>query len=247
MRFSLKFILLNEEKKIPLNYRNMFLSIIKKIFENGNLKTYKEYYEERKEHKSNALKPFTFSVYMPCPEFHDNEIYIEQGYIILNFSTSDTEKGIYFYNGIYGQKEKIFTYKTYNLKVDSLNLKKEKLISNNEILFKTMSPIIVRKHFSKNNIDEYLTFENDDFKSELENIVKYRLKKLTGQNRNIEIVKMSLKKIAIKHKVNDNKIIIINGNVGNIILKGDIDVLDLLYKSGIGSRTGEGFGMLEII
>ncbi|MBD3830623.1 MAG: hypothetical protein IE890_09050, partial [Arcobacter sp.] len=34
---------------------------------------------------------------------------------------------------------------------------------------------------------------------------------------NIEIVKMSLKKIAIKHTVNDNKIIIINGNIGNII------------------------------
>jgi CRISPR/Cas system endoribonuclease Cas6 (RAMP superfamily) len=35
-------------------------------------------------------------------------------------------------------------------------------------------------------------------------------------------------------------------NLGTYILKGPNNILNLLYRSGIGGRRGEGFGMFEI-
>jgi CRISPR-associated endoribonuclease Cas6 len=39
----------------------------------------------------------------------------------------------------------------------------------------------------------------------------------------------------------------ITGNTGIFKLSGDAEDLNMLYKIGIGNRTGQGFGMLEIL
>lgn len=245
MRFSVKFAIAGSEKKIPLQYRNMFLSIMKKIYENGSEAVFENFYGENK----NVVKPFCFAVYFPKPKFLSEEVEIEGGSITLNFSTSDMEKGIYFFNGVLKQEGKEFSYKNYKLKVDKINMGKEKVITSREVVFKTLSPIVVRVHNREENRDEYITAENPNFTEEFEKSLKARVEVLTGVKREIKAEIIDMKKNVIKHKVGENKAkeIMIDANSGVFKLTTDIDVLDLLYKAGMGGRTGEGFGMVEVV
>ena len=43
------------------------------------------------------------------------------------------------------------------------------------------------------------------------------------------------------------KNILINSSIGEYILEGNSELLNILYKTGIGSRRSEGFGMFEVI
>ena len=245
MRFSVKFAVAGDEKKIPLQYRNMFLSIMKKIFENGSEAVYDSFYGENK----NVVKPFCFAVYLPKPKWLDDEVEIEGGNLTLNFSTSDMEKGIYFFNGLLKQEGKEFSYKNYKLKIEKINMGKEKVITSRETIFKTLSPIVVRVHNREENRDEYITAENPKFIEEFEKTLKARVEVLTGLKREIKAEVIDMKKNVIKHKVGENKEkeIMIDVSSGVFKLTADIDVLDLLYKAGVGGRTGEGFGMVEVV
>ena len=68
--------------------------------------------------------------------------------------------------------------------------------------------------------------------------------KLNGVNSNIKLKPYN--NLARKTVVSF-KNILINSSIGEYILEGDSELLNILYKTGIGSRRSEGFGMFEVI
>lgn len=248
MRFSIKFILLNEKKELPIHIRNMFMSILKKAFENGDVDIYKKYYETTSEYKNNVLKPFTFSIYIPNIRYEKEKIFFAGNEIILNFSTYEIDKGLYFYNGILRQKDKIFNYKNkYELKVENIKIVNEKIITENEVVFKTLSPLLVRNHNKEKNKDDYLCTTDKGFEEIIKENINKKSENFLYKKAEIDIKEINMKKLIMKHQVDKNREIFINGNSGYIKIKSDIETLDMIYKSGIGARNGEGFGMLEIV
>lgn len=247
MRFSVKFTIQGDSKKIPLRYRNMFLSIMKKVFENGDGNIYEKFYKEKEGIKPNVMKAFTFAIYIPNPKFEKDEIEIGDNFVTLNFSTADMESGIHFFNGLLRQEQKEFEYKGYKLKIAGINMVKEKVVTSKEVVFKTLSPVAIRIHDEKENRDEYIPFSTNNFSEEFEKSIKNRIEALTGLKRDIKVESVEMKKNVVKHNVGGDKEIFITANSGIFKVNADIDVLDLIYKAGVGSRVSEGFGMLEMM
>ncbi len=246
MRFSIIFGV--NVKFIPVNYQRLILSLLKKSFQLADKNLYNCLYLERK----NRIKPFTFSVYFPDAKFENEKIILNKNEFILNFSTFDIPTGLNFYNGLLKYVKQGFFYKTeeFKLNLKAILLKREYQIKENKIRFKTLSPVVVRKHDREKNRDEYLTLENstkEEFEKVLNSNMANVFKEFLGREYRLNIEPVELKKVAVKISEEGEKRGYIPANIGQFYLEGEKVALDFVYKAGLGARRSFGFGMLEVV
>ncbi|SHF12663.1 CRISPR-associated endoribonuclease Cas6 [Marinitoga hydrogenitolerans DSM 16785] len=232
----LKLIFKLKERKIPLDYRRLFLSFMKNALIKYDERIFKNYYNNN----DPILKDYTFSLYFGRCNFKDSVI-LENNIISLFFSTYSYKTGVYFYNAFQNIK-----YYEYPLKDNSMILKQiiklnEKSGLRNEIIVKTMSPIIIRNHTKE--IDEYFYFDEKNASDILKRNIIYQYERIFNEkNKDIEIKVLDLKKITVLNYQKKLK-----ANLGIFKLIGDAKILNFLYKTGIGSKKSSGFGMVKII
>ena len=241
MRFNVELLLENEI--IPKDKNRVFLSFLKHNYSSYD----NEYFESQYENTKNKTKSFTFSLYMENCKFLKDEIIIPNKNIILNFSTADMEDGIMFYNSILSNIGKKYDIKNNSITVKKISLVKEKLIRENEVIFKTMSPIIVKEHNGDNKKTWYHSLNEKTGQELLLKNLNYYLINIFGEysKKDIEEIKFELlsnKEVKIK-----NYGIEVLGNIAKFKLEGKPYLLEYLYKSGIGSLRNSGFGMLDIV
>ncbi len=241
MRFRVEISLENE--KICKDKNRIILSLLKHCYKSYDQKYFNDLYEEN----LSKRKSYTFSMYMGECKFLKEEILIPDKKIYLNFTTNDMRDGIMFYNSILINKGKDFPIKSNTLKIENINMLKEERIYDNEIIVKTMSPIVVREH-KGNNIKTWYHSLNDAKGQEIfmENL-KYQLIEEFGKDRILDVkeVKAEIlfnKEVKVKHYS-----IEVLSNICKIRLIGKPYLLDYLYKSGIGSRKNSGFGMIDLL
>ena len=252
MRIKLHFEL--ENNIIPKDYRILILSFIKNNLEKNFNESYKEIYGEKP-----TVKFFTFSVYLPKPKIEKEKIELDRNYFNVLFSIYDNKQFIEFYNSFNSMinKEKENKENSYPLKNNKMELKNitmvnEKNIMSNRVRIKFLSPLVLRNHKEKiinkkrKGKDIYFDFNDSDFNEQINYSVSRLIKdlKLNGVNSNIKLKPYN--NLARKTVVSF-KNILINSSIGEYILEGDSELLNILYKTGIGSRRSEGFGMFEVI
>jgi len=239
MRLKMVFKLKKEE--LDIEYRRAFLSLLKHCFQLASLEVYEKFYGN-----GTPMKPFTFGVYLPQPKFNGDTIQLSSNEITLNFSTYYTELGMCFYNSMVKRTRLYKEYPLQNgnsLRLHRVTLQKEKMIHSNEVLFKTLTPFLIRRHNSDKNKDSYLTNNDEDFIQETNKIVGVMLKELMGKQEPVNFIPIKIaNKILIKHFG-----FIVDGNIGTFKLTANPEVLDFIYRVGIGSRRSEGFGLLEVL
>lgn len=241
MRFNVELTLENES--IAKDKNRIFISLLKHSFVSYDKKYYLEQYEDQK----NKSKSFTFSLYMGNCKFLQDEIIIPNKKIILNFSTWDTADAIKFYNAFLEQKGSKFPIKNNNITIKRISLNKEKIIREDEALFKTMSPISAREHKGDNKKTWYYSLSETKGQEVLIKNLKYQLINVFGDNsiKDIEEIEFELlknKEVKIKHYG-----IEVLGNICKFKLRAKPYILDYVYKSGIGSQRNGGFGMLDLV
>ena len=257
MRIKLHFEL--ENNIIPKDYRILILSFIKNNLEKNFNESYKEIYGEKP-----TVKFFTFSVYLPKPKIEKEKIELDRNYFNVLFSIYDNKQFIEFYNSFNSminkekendnKKNKKYSYPLKNNKMELKNITmvNEKNIMSNRIRIKFLSPLVLRNHKEKiinkkrKGKDIYFDFNDSDFNEQINYSVSRLIKdlKLNGVNSNIKLKPYN--DLARKTVVSF-KNILINSSIGEYILEGDSELLNILYKTGIGSRRSEGFGMFEVI
>lgn len=252
MRIKLHFEL--ENNIIPKDYRILILSFIKNSLKKNFKESYKEIYESKP-----IMKFFTFSVYLPKPKIEKDKIELGENYFNAVFSIYDNKRFIEFYNSFNSMinKEKKNKENSYPLKNNKMELKNitmvnEKNIMSNRIRIKFLSPLVLRNHKEitinkkRKGEDIYFDFNDRDFNEQINYSVSRLIKdlKLNGVNSNIKLKPYN--NLARKTVVSF-KNILINSSIGEYILEGDSELLNILYKTGIGSRRSEGFGMFEVI
>ena len=254
--------------EMPLLYRHRIISLIKEALMRSD-KDYKEFLYDGK-----ITKPFTFSLMFPSTrefvnkkinidrnfEIDDKVALIKDGFVSLFLSSSDYRFMISLFTGLKKMGTFNFSYgdcmlvdgKPINIEVKSVSVLNERMISNNFAIFKTMSPIVLEA-----KDDEPITFLDDRFEKELneimDRILRSQIIRGFGLKKRLkfEHIKMSVK--VIKHTLKDFRentgkpIMYITGNTGIFKLSGDPEDLNTIYKIGIGNRTGQGFGMLEVL
>ena len=239
MRLKMTFRL--KKPELDIEYRRMFLSLLKNAFQQASQEVFDRLYGN-----GTPMKPFTFGVFLTKPQFRDNSILLDSPDITLNFSTPLTELGIYFYNSMIRRARRFEAYPLSNgndMILIRVSLTEEKQVTGNEAVFRTISPFLIRLHNKESNEDRYLAKHDESFGTEIENNCRIMLKELTGNEETVLFTPVTIgNPIPIRHFG-----ILVEGNTGIFKLIGNPQVLEFIYKTGIGSRRSEGFGLLELI
>ena len=95
-----------------------------------------------------------------------------------------------------------------------------------------------------NNKDIYLDFTASNFNEKLNVVVNNFIQTLPNYFGEKEII---LTPIKAKRTVVKNMKLNFNASFGEFYLQGDVELLNYLLESGLGSRRGEGFGMFTVL
>ena len=240
MRFNVELLLENEI--IPKDKNRIILSLMKHNFNSYD----KDYFIELYKQIPNKKKTFTFALYMGNCKFLREEIVITEKKIILNFSTYDMKDGIMFYNSFLKNKGLEYPIKDNFLKINRINLNKEKTITENEVIYKTLSPISVREHFGDNKKTWYHSLKDLKGQEVFINNLKYQLKDEFGEGRILDIEEIEFEVLGNKEVKVKNYGIEVLSNICRLKIKAKPYILDYFYKAGIGSQRSTGFGMVDL-
>ncbi|GLI52450.1 CRISPR-associated endoribonuclease Cas6 [Thermodesulfovibrio yellowstonii] len=251
--------------KLPILYRNRFMSLIKDSLEKSNSVYKEKLYPNKNGEITKVVKPFCFCVTMPAsrkPEREkiiiDNDFEIEDtvfyfsetGYVSLIVSSSDYEFIVNLYNGLLENKSFKFS-DDLTLFLKRIIMLNEKKIENSRVTFKTLCPALIETKEGK----PILPFDNiEDFNREFNAVHDRILKDIRGYGlkRPLKFEPLRLKKQVVKHTLRGFRektgkpYMTLTCFEGSFKLSGDQEDLRMLYQIGIGLRTGQGFGMVEV-
>jgi len=227
---------------LPVDYRPGFMSIIKSAIESESKIQYELMFNRR------TVKPYTFAVSFGNEMKVENDKIFFMKPIEFKFSSFELEYEIYVYN--YLVKNKHVNIFNRGFEVSHMRFVKKREIKGSFAIFKTLSPVLIRSHKNQNH---YLCPECKNFKGDedFHEAFKFNLNELARNLLNIEPTKaefksINLRKIVVKHMTKYGNLKF-PGFVGVFSLEADPHILNLVNKAGLGSRRGEGFGMVELI
>jgi CRISPR-associated endoribonuclease Cas6 len=221
---------------ITSDYRYACLSYIKKLLSNNYPEKYDELYVEP------TIKAMTFNLYLPNAVM-GKQIVVPTKCCKLTISSFDKELIMDLYNASIKYRYKPVNFPDNLLLVPKYSkIEIPKTVKQNNIVLKTQSPILVRNHNKENNTDEYLTFEDQNFNIFLNININNLLKSQSFENDSVELIPI---------KANTTSVILkgryCKASYGTFLLKTEnIELVNFLYSSGIGSKRSLGFGMFEI-
>lgn len=228
--------------KVPFNYNHILSAIIYNKIADLNF--------ANELHSSKSFKFFTFSqIYIPKRRIVKDGIIAKDGVISFYISSPNDFLIKSLVDGFLEDLE--ISFQNQKLTIQKIEaLKTPEFSSKSE--FKTLAPIIVR---TKKEIDGELKIwdlaPSDKFFKSLENnlIKKYiKFNNLTKTDKKINIY--SDMNFVKRKRISINK-----GNVTthhraymmDLILEGDLDLIEFAYDVGIGEKNSMGFGMIKLL
>lgn len=235
MRFVLRLSSVDgTPSSISIDYRRRFISLLKKVF-------------GMEEFVKTVTKPYTFAVYFGKGAKLNRSSIEGVKFINFRFSTGSPIVAVKFYNGILRLKKEGQTHKigTREFSIEWIKEEKEKSVTG---LFRTLSPVIVERigfEDQKSFTDRYaIPSDNTFIESLLENILR-RYKSITGKD--LLFGDFSFEDLGTKVEFIRHYGGVLKGFLGRFRIKTDSrELLEFVYKYGLGLRTGQGFGFLEV-
>ena len=228
--------------KVPFNYNHILSSIIYNKIADLNF--------ANEVHSSKSFKFFTFSqIYIPKRRIVKDGIIAKDGVISFYISSPNDFLIKSLVDGFLEDLE--ISFQNQKLTIQKIEaLKTPEFSSKSE--FKTLAPIIVR---TKKEIDGELKIwdlaPSDKFFKSLENnlIKKYiKFNNLTKTDKKINIYSdmnfVKRKRISINK---DNATTHHRAYMMDLILEGDLDLIEFAYDVGIGEKNSMGFGMVKLL
>ncbi|NWF52836.1 MAG: CRISPR-associated endoribonuclease Cas6 [Nitrospirae bacterium] len=256
-------------EKLPILYRHRFMALIKEALEKSDADYKESLYPDKNSEHSKVAKPFCFSVSMPSGktakkekividegvEIEDTVFYFPQGKSLSFYvSSCDYQFMMCLYNGLL--EIKAFDFGNgITLRLDRVFMLNEKKINGDEVVFKTNSPILIEDKDGKPLLPADSEISKSIFNEHFNAIHDRIVKDIRGEGlyRDMEFVPVKLKKQVVKHTLKGFRektgkpYMTLTCFEGCFKLKGDPRDLQMLYQIGIGLRTGQGFGMVEVV
>ncbi len=237
MRYKLFFSLENEV--MPIDYRKNIISFIKLSLQNYDELFFEKYYFQ----KDTIIKPYSFSVFFRQAKIQADKILVHSKYMEMNITIEDYETAIIMYNAFNHQRNKKISINQNSLTLNNITLVPEKEINDSKCIIKFQSPLCVR--LRENNKDFYYSYEHENFEDILKLNIRNQLSITNFQKDIVDTFKINpinAKKVVVKFYEKS-----IECSVGTFELAGNPNLLNYLYKVGIGSKHSAGFGMFQII
>lgn len=231
-----------DKDEIPKDKNRIFISLFKTILMRSDVNLYRKIYGKGNTNR----KKFTFALNMHNCKFNRESITIPEKNVSLFFSTADMKLGIAFYNGFVLCKGEEIPYKDVKLKITNITLIKDKVFNNNVEVFKTSSPIVIRKHNKEDNTDWYYDLNSiegyDLFMDSLRNQLFEELPESKYDLEELKVEVISNKTVKVKHYG-----IEVLSNLAILKFNAKPYILSHIYNSGLLSFKNAGFGMLAIL
>ena len=122
---------------------------------------------------------------------------------------------------------------------------KERIVCTDSINVKFSSPLVTRNHNQETKKDMYYSFERPEFKETLKMNIAEQMK-TEGLDKSL-LNGFDIKPIQAKKAIIPVYEKMIECSLGSFELTGEKELLDYLYKAGMGSKKAMGFGLFEII
>ena len=255
--------------KVERDYRRYFMSFLKNAFARSGI--FSELYSGKK------VKPFSFSVYLGEEVGSDEEGKSESIVLTpplkLVFSTGDPVIFAGFYNGVLQLKREKNGLKLpggYNLPVEDINIEGNVKIRSSCVIFKTTGIcVLTDPSQSARDFEKWFIVPEeknmDRFNEVLQKRMIEKYERIKGKKFETKIIFTPLskemvfplirkgilnpsfadspvKKVYVKHYKG-----FLKGFKGVFILESHPEMLQFIYDYGLGVRTGQGFGLLELI
>ena len=238
MKINLEFTLKNNI--ISMEYHSFIVSFFKKALESSDEQLYKDLYQEG----NTKLKTFTFSVYFDSPQFCKEQIILGTNKIRVHITDYNLQNGLLLSNALMNMEKISFPITNNEMKLSRIITERLNLLTEDNIIIQMSSPLIVRNHNKETNQDNYYTYQDSEFKDTLKLNLKSMIEKLNYSFSvdDFDIVPLKNKKTVVKlyhHSM--------NASLGIFQLKGNPELLDFLWKAGIGSHRSSGFGSFKIL
>ena len=242
MRFILNFEL--DTVRLPIEIRRTVISFFKKsLTETHNSKYYPQFFT------GTQIKDYSFSVIFPLDKYFGEEIYLKRPEMKVVVSCSEKNNiGFLLVNVFLSQRSKKFPLpKDTHMILKDVRIIEEKVIKGEEAIFQTIigGGIVVREHNKEENKDIYYSVGNERFEEVLNWLMKERFKRLGYPEdifKDFSCELLDGRKIVVKHF--DLKFPV---TTGKFKVKAPKILLEEIYRTGIGSRLSQGFGLLEYL
>ncbi|WP_457641093.1 CRISPR-associated endoribonuclease Cas6 [Persephonella sp.] len=252
---------------IPILYRHRVVSLIKKAIKLGSL-SYQNFFED-----NSILSPFCFNLALPTEKIQkigkiqidrkfsieDIIFYTNKNPVSLYISSLDKELISTIHRGL--KKIRVFYFSSNSNMViqnerliwiiDKVTVMKEKPIKKEEAIFKTNSPVLI-----ENKDGKPVIFSDDKFNYYLNEIMDKVLSspyvKGRGLDKPLKFEPLDMRKQVVKHTLKNFRdstgkpVMYLTGSTGVFKLSGSKQDLEIIYKTGLGIRTCQGFGMIEL-
>ncbi|HWQ71421.1 MAG TPA: CRISPR-associated endoribonuclease Cas6 [Desulfitobacteriaceae bacterium] len=243
MRIKVEFE--TKEETLPINYREKFLSYLKKAFEDYNQDLYQALYESGANFKALCLAIY----FRPEVEILKMGITLKSKRFVATFTTRDVMMGVHLINTLLSRRNRWAPLAdTGNkLKITAVTKIQEHEITTDTAAFRILSPLVVRDHDGKEGRDWYLTFEDETFEAVWKRNLKTELRNVLGRDAGRDVERLKIEPIKLRKTVVLNYAIHIPCTIGTFVLEGEPYLLDYLYKAGMGSKRSLSFGCLDIL
>lgn len=228
----------NDKMVINVNYNRLAQAM---IYNNLNSDKLKKLHDTGYTINGREFKLFTFSQLMGKNKFNSKNMTIEfEEGIELVVTSCDKE---FIQNLSENLVLNGMTLGDSRLDVEELKIK-DVNVDSNKILIETLSPIVAYSTQIRNGrkFTRYFNPEEEDFiRIVKENLIK-KHKIITNSERDVKIEYITGK----KKTVTRYKDIIIEAYSGQFLLEGDSSILNTALSCGLGSKSSQGFGCIEL-
>ncbi|WP_196593241.1 CRISPR-associated endoribonuclease Cas6 [Pectinatus sottacetonis] len=239
MRIQLKFCL--KKPQLPIDYRAACVSFMKSALGNYDKRFFDLYYDNGAQ-----IKSYAFSVRIPRPKFETDKIILAGDKIELNWSAADERDAIIFYNAFLERKKKIFELKDDNaMTLEKIVILPEHKITQPQLIIKMLSPFIVRIHNKENNTNRYVKYDDDDFMEQARKTITAQIE-MMGLNTSL-LTGFTIKPVQARKCVVKTFKHTCDGTIGILQMQGQPELLNILYRAGMGANRSIGFGLFEKI
>lgn len=222
------------------DYRRIFMSLIKSFLSYEPVLYSMLYGNDMNKKKVN--KPFTFSIHFPDFKAIEGNKILCGDRVSLFFSSNDEILITSFYNGLKKKRKTIIgENQPIVFELTGLHLLPQNKIQSGKVEFRTLSPVLV--NLKRDNLN-YISPVHPEFDKSFRAIISNQAQELNHLclPDDIKIEINTMKKLPLTH-YNQT----MTSWLGTFTMEAPLDILQLVYDTGIGVRRSQGFGMLEIL
>ena len=266
MRFKIELQLRDKQNVLPLNYQYPLSSWIYKTLSNANKEfagfLHKTGYQlENKK----TFKLFTFSeMQIPKGKWkiipNSDRMLIWAETISFKIAFQLPEQTENFIKGLFMNQNSSVgdVISKVNFTVKSVEKIKEIAVKENQIKLKTISPVVIAENIEGKKYETYLAPLSANYEKLIINNLSDKYKALKNHNKKesnnlvlndlnirIEIEKDNIRRKKITIKAHTENAIDIIAYKFVFVLHADIEIIELVINSGLGSMNSMGFGMCE--